>query len=619
MKYTLIEKFLVQGVGFVQGLLLARLLSPEDFGLAAMLGIFLSVGLGLAEAGLGAAYVVYGGNSRQVLKWNLGIAFGLYAILALAAPAIADFYEQPILKSLTWAMGVGIILNAACVSRNAALQRARRFRDLSIANSTAVVAAFLGGVTLAFLGAGVWTIAAVGLIAASVRLLVLNVFHLDPGDEVETRDLRRLLSYGWKMTLSSIVHTIYLNAYQLVIGKILTPMSVGLFHRGQRWAALPVDVINESVARVSLPNLAANLVSARRYLLINAILLWPCLMVLWIFASEIVGLVLGEAWLACVPYMRIMIFGVFFTPLTNISLNYLRAKGRADLILVTDGVKKPLQITALIIGAAFGIVGLCWAKVVSDIVEASVDFVFAWRLRRRLEAAWFNLVRLRDTCVGLRLSKCHEDRAFDRLLEGKSIAVVGNGPSEVGKGLGAEIDSHDLVIRINNFKVSGFSADYGSRCDVWMKGGAADVGHDFPLKDQSSGLKAVLYTEDIVNEGMLGQNADWPKREMEAGLIVDYLDKGERATLMAKLDCRPSSGAFLIDRLRRIKGVMVDVYGFAFLDERQVDASNGFEHYAKDSTPENARYQMLSAGHDIVAESAYLKSLFNGRRLKCTI
>ena len=617
MKYTLIEKFLVQGVGFVQGLLLARLLSPEDFGLAAMLGIFLSVGLGLAEAGLGAAYVVYGGNSRQVLKWNLGIALGLYALLALAAPSIATFYEQPVLQNLTWVMGVGIVLNAACVSRNAALQRARRFRDLSIANSVSVVAAFLGGVSLAFFGAGVWAIAAVGLLAASVRLLVLNVLRLDSGD-AGTGDFRRLLSYGWKMTLSSIVHTIYLNSYQLVIGKMLNPMSVGLFHRGQRWAALPVDVINESVARVSLPNLAANSVAARRYLLMNAILLWPCLVVLWIFASEIVGLVLGEAWLACVPYMRIMIFGVFFTPITNISLNYLRAKGRADLILVTDGVKKPLQIIALIIGAAFGIVGLCWAKVVSDIVEASVDFVFAWRLRRQLEAAWFNLVRLRDTCVGLRLSKCHEDRAFDRLLEGKSIAVVGNGPSEVGKGLGTEIDSHDLVIRINNFKVSGFSADYGSRCDVWMKGGAADVSHDFPLKDQSSGLKAVLYTEDIVNEGMLGQNADWPKREMEAGLIVDYLDKGERATLMAKLDCRPSSGAFLIDRLRRIKGVIVDVYGFAFLDERQVDASNGFEHYAKDSTPENARYQMLSAGHDIVAESAYLKSLFDGRRLKCT-
>lgn len=607
----------MQGVGFAQGILLARLLSPEDFGLAAMLGIFLSVGLGLAEAGLGAAYVVYGGNPRRVLKWNLGIAFGLYGLLALAAPSIANFYEQPILKNLTWVMGVGIILNAACVSRNAALQRARRFRDLAIANSTSVVAAFLGGVTLAFLGAGVWTIAAVGLLAASVRLLVLNVFRLDSGD-AETSDFRRLLSYGWKMTLSSIVHTIYLNSYQLVIGKMLNPMSVGLFHRGQRWAALPVDVINESVSRVSLPNLAAHSVPARRYLLLNAILLWPCLVVLWIFASEIVGLVLGEAWLACVPYMRIMIFGVFFTPLTNISLNYLRAKGRADLILVTDGVKKPLQITALIIGAAFGIVGLCWAKVVSDIAEASVDFVFAWRLRRQLEAAWFNLVRLLDTSVGDRLSKCHEDRAFERLLEGKSIAVVGNGPSEVGKGLGAEIDSHDLVIRINNFKVSGFSADYGSRCDVWMKGGAADVSHDFPLKGQSSELKAVLYTEDIVDEGMLGQNADWPKREMEAGLIVDYLDKGERATLMAKLDCRPSSGAFLIDRLRRIKGVIVDVYGFAFLDERQVDASNGFEHYAKDSTPENARYQMLSAGHDIVAESAYLKNLFDGRRLKCT-
>ena len=101
MKYTLLEKFLIQGLGFVQGIVLARLLTPGDFGLAAMLGVFLGLGGILAESGLGSAYVVLGGDARRVLKWNLGAACLLYLVLALCAPLIAAWYERPVLRELT--------------------------------------------------------------------------------------------------------------------------------------------------------------------------------------------------------------------------------------------------------------------------------------------------------------------------------------------------------------------------------------------------------------------------------------------------------------------------------------------------------------------------------------
>ena len=96
MLYTGLEKILVQGIGFAQGVILARLLKPGDFGLAAMLGIFLGVGTALAESGLGMAYVVYGRNSKRVFWWNVGIGAAIYAILALLAPVVASFYGEPV-------------------------------------------------------------------------------------------------------------------------------------------------------------------------------------------------------------------------------------------------------------------------------------------------------------------------------------------------------------------------------------------------------------------------------------------------------------------------------------------------------------------------------------------
>lgn len=195
-----------------------------------------------------------------------------------------------------------------------------------------------------------------------------------------------------------------MNSYNLIVGRMFSPAAVGLFSRGQRWASLPTDVVNDSVGRVALPDMAQGTRSARAYLLLNALLLWPVLALLWLFADVAVGFVLGEAWLDCVPYIRIMLVGVLFTPITNISLQYIRAKGRGDLLLVTDAIKKPIQIGLLAAGAFLlstcwggpGVLLLCWVKVASDVVEAATDMAVALWLRcssaRKLENEPIDLV-----------------------------------------------------------------------------------------------------------------------------------------------------------------------------------------------------------------------------------
>lgn len=377
--WTGLEKVLLQGLGFVQGIILARLLCPEDFGLTAMLAVFIGIGVTLAESGLGTAYVVYGGNARRVLFWNVGLSLALYGALFGLAPFIARFYEVPVLCPLVRVIGLGIVLSAASVIGDAQLQRAQRFRELMVVNTLSTLVSLSVGVALAWYGAGVWAIAGVGLSGGVVRLCCLLPYVRIPR---ESTAIRPLLSYGGKLMTSGLIHAFYTNCYQMVIGKMFTPSVVGLFTRGQRWATLPGGMVDEAVARVALPNLAAGTGNARRYFWLNVVLLWPCLVVLWLFASEIVGWVLGPKWLDCVPYLRILLIGQVLMPVANIALTVLRASGHAEAILQADVVKAALGLLALAVGAGFGLSGLCWSVVACDVIEAVTDVVFVGRVRR---------------------------------------------------------------------------------------------------------------------------------------------------------------------------------------------------------------------------------------------
>lgn len=616
MLYTGLEKILVQGIGFAQGVILARLLKPGDFGLAAMLGIFLGVGTALAESGLGMAYVVYGRNSKRVFWWNVGIGAAIYAILALLAPVVASFYGEPVLKPLLWVMGLGVVLNSACVLGNARLQRERRFGQLSAINVTTTLVAFIAAVVFALCGYGVWAIAWMGIVGAVLRFVAFAAARALRFASDDDGDFRKMLGYGLKLTLSGLIHTAYLNAYNLIVGKMFSPAAVGLFSRGQRWASLPREAVNETVSRVSLPDMAQGLVSARKYILLNLALLCPALAVLWAFADFAVAFVLGDAWLGCVPYVRIMILGVAFSPLTNVSTQYLKAKGRSDLMLAADAVRKPLQF-AFLAGCVWamargawtdGVLPLCWTKVACDVIDAVVCFGVAWRLRWKAE----EICLVRDLPFGDDLRRRHEARELDRFLEGKTIAVVGNGPSDVGKGLGKEIDAHDVVVRFNNYRIEGFERDYGSRIDVWVKCWADDVNHVM----RHPGMSAVLYTRDIMDSGILARFARYPEEEMK-DRIVDYLDEEEKRVIVSRMRAYPTSGAFFINRLSRVKNITVDVYGFAFIEGDERPSAGSFStHYSNDVSSEVAHRRDKFTKHDVNVESAYLRTLFDGRRMK---
>ena len=263
--WTGLEKAAVYGIGLAQSVALARLLRPEDFGLAAMLGVFLNIGETLAESGLGTALVVLGKPGKEVeraaLKWNLGIAAGLYALLCAGSWPISRFYGEPVLVPLLCVMALGLLAHAASVVALARLTREMAFGRLAWVHACSTLCAGGVAVLCAWRGGGVWSIAALTLVMACVRTALAWWFAGPKGEDGAASGARAACAFrptlrlGLAFMASGLVWNVYVNLSQLIIGKLYSPAAVGLFVRGQRWATMPGEVVNESVARVALPTL----------------------------------------------------------------------------------------------------------------------------------------------------------------------------------------------------------------------------------------------------------------------------------------------------------------------------------------------------------------------------
>ena len=210
---------------------------------------------------------------------------------------------------------------------------------------------------------------------------------------------------------------------------------------------------------------------------------------------------------------------------------------------------------------------------------------------------------LRSAEIYAKLKDNHDSHAFERFVAGKTVAIVGSGPSEVGRGLGQEIDAHDVVIRINNHTVKGFEADYGSRTDVWAKHTTDYLRHDIP----DERIQVIIYAANWMRDRLVYGYRDALEKDL-AERIVDYCDAQDRAPLTEGLKCHPMTGTLLIEKLRHSGMRYLDAYGFSFLEA----PGSTYTHYFNDS---NVGTSNTTTGiHVVSAETEYLKRIFDGGR-----
>ena len=386
MSWSAIEKFISQAIAFILGIIMARLLSPADYGIIGMIAIFIGIAGTLVDSGLGTALIQKKEKNREdystLFLFNFGVSTLLYLALFIAAPWIADFYKTPVLKDVTRVVTFQLVLNALFNAHYTKLRIDLQFKALSIISLIAQILTGCVGVFLAYIGWGVWALVWQTIFSCIARG-IMSVTYLKwwmPGTRFSSKSFHSLFGFGSKILASSLINTIYGNIYTLIIGKKFTPDEVGFYNRGGQLASFPSNVATDIIVSVNYPILSRlqddndRLVNAYRNMLtVPLFALYPVLVGMAVLGEPIVGLLLGEKWLPCVPFLQIIAVGAMFSPLTHINLNLLYVKGRTDLVLKLEIIKKTIAFSIVFLTIPFGIIWMMVGKSCYDFIAFSIN------------------------------------------------------------------------------------------------------------------------------------------------------------------------------------------------------------------------------------------------------
>lgn len=389
--WSSVERFSNQGVQFVFSIILARLLSPSDYGIIAMVTIFFAVAQSFVDSGFSNALVRKTDRVEEDLStcfyFNIGVGIIAYIVLFLIAPLVANFYNQPILSPIIRITGLGVILNSLCVVQQALFTIKIDFKSQAKITLSATVISGIVGILLAYQGYGIWALVWQGVASSIVRMgLLWFMSKWRPRTGFSKSSFNYLFGYGSKLLASGLLDTIYNNIYPIVIGKFYNPAQLGNYSRALGWAQLPSANITSILQRVTFPVLSAiqddslrlqN--SYRRLLKLSAFIVFPLMMGLASMASPLIRVILTAKWDGCVLYLQILCFALMLYPIHAINLNLLQVKGRSDIFLRLEIIKKIIGVVILIITIPLGITAMCLGMVFSSIICLIVNTYYTSR------------------------------------------------------------------------------------------------------------------------------------------------------------------------------------------------------------------------------------------------
>ena len=390
--WSSVERFSNQGVSFVFSIILARILAPSDFGIVAMIGIFFAVAQSFVDSGFSNALVRKTDRREEDLStcfyFNIGVGIVAYIVLFLIAPFIADFYNQPILSPIIRITGLGVVLNSLCVVQQALFTIRIDFKSQAKVTLSATIISGIVGVVLAYLEYGVWALVWQGVVMSLVRMgLLWLMSKWRPKAGFSKDSFHYLFGYGSKLLASGLLDTIYNNIYPIVIGKFYSPAQLGNYSRALSFAQLPSSNITSILQRVTFPVLSSIQddlprlqINYRRLLKLSAFIVFPLMMGLAAVAFPLIRVVLTPKWEGCSLYLQIICFALMWYPIHAINLNLLQVKGRSDLFLRLEIIKKIVGVCIMCITIPLGITAMCIGMVVSSLISLFINTHYTGKL-----------------------------------------------------------------------------------------------------------------------------------------------------------------------------------------------------------------------------------------------
>ena len=384
-KWSALDVFMRQGVQFIVFIVLARMLVPEDFGVIAMLTLFIGVAGIFIDSGFSTALVQRKNTTHvdesTVFFFNLGVGAVAGLLLCATAPWIAKFFNQPVLQYLSYAMAFSLFVGAFGSIHTTLLSKEMNFKTTAKVGIVSSVVAGALAIYMANQGYGVWSLAGHTVGLGIVTVLLLWRWHpWRPSWTFSFGSLRSFFRFGGYTMAATLTDVFSTNLYLILIGKMYSIRDVGFYDRAQKTQQLPIMLMMGIINRVAFPTFASvaedkgRLVRGlRQAQAISMFVNIPALVGIIILAEPLVLTLFGEQWLPCVPILQVLGLGGLLWPLHVLNLNILMAQGRSDLFFKITILKKVLTISLTVAASFYGVMAIAWTQVVVSIIGYFVN------------------------------------------------------------------------------------------------------------------------------------------------------------------------------------------------------------------------------------------------------
>ena len=389
--WSFADNILNQGITFLVGIVLARLLTPQEYGLIGIITIFISVFNSIVDSGFSSALIrkkdAGDVDFNTVFLSNLGFSLILFGVLFLSAPAIASFFGQPQLVPLTRVMGSVILINAFALIQRTLLVKRVDFKTQTKISFIAAIVSGAVGIVMALKGFGVWS-----LVGQQISRQLMNSTFLwvwakwYPSLKFSVQSFRELFGFGWKLLVSGLIDTVWREMNQVIIGKFYSASTLGQYTRAQQFTNIFSTNLTSVVQRVSYPVLSEISDEKERMKLVyqkiikvTMLVTFCCMLGLAAIAEPMVVTLIGEQWLPAVPLLQILCFQMMLYPLHAINLNMLQVQGRSDLFLKLEIIKKIIGTVPLLLGIFINIYWMLWGSVVTGFISYYLNAFYSGR------------------------------------------------------------------------------------------------------------------------------------------------------------------------------------------------------------------------------------------------
>lgn len=390
--WSFFNQFSNYGMQFCIGIVMARLLSPSDYGITALPGVFMAIAGIFQDSGMAGALVrkekVEEKDYSTLFIYSIAMGIFMYAILFTASPWIAKFFNTPILTSLIRVTALGFLWGPVSTVQYVILSRKLDFKTPTKISITTKLFSGIVGILLAYIGYGLWALVISGVLSSFLGLIIVAyIVKWYPKTGWSKDSFKYLWNYGNKMLASSLLDTAYNNITPVFVGKYYSPADLGVYNRARGYAAMPSQQVTGVIQNVTFPvlskmqndneSLARNY---RRMLRTTAFIVFPLMLMLAALARPLVITLITAKWEACIILLQIICFSMMWYPIHSINLNLLMVKGRSDLFLRLEIIKKIIGLSILTITLPQGLIIFCCGNILSSIISLIINTYYTGKL-----------------------------------------------------------------------------------------------------------------------------------------------------------------------------------------------------------------------------------------------